>query len=129
METPIEQLDEVALFTSVPLLARLQTGVESVLEYISKQREFFTEKAAEQASIKGVSEMPPEIRINSVSNAGVVDIMFSESMNFDADTKTEVNVRKLSSQNPLVTVFIVPQLEAEDGETSQDTKLIDWRMT
>ena len=40
LETPIEDLDEVALFTPVPLLARLQTGVESVLEYISKQREF-----------------------------------------------------------------------------------------
>ena len=74
--TPIKDIPEKKLFTPVPLVARLTSGVSNVKEIAKRMRKNVTKNAN---SAKG-SAIPPEARISKFSNSGSLKMIFTSPL-------------------------------------------------
>jgi len=73
------------LFTPVPLIARLTTGVDNVKALILRQRELVTSLAANSEGPR-----PPEVRIRKFDSSGGLSLRFTSEINFPPDTETKM---------------------------------------
>ena len=74
-------MPEEFLFTSVPLAARLTTGVTNIKELALKQRENITNKAASN------SYTAPETRFWDFSNSGELKMAFTQPLEIPEGTE------------------------------------------
>ncbi len=66
LATPIDALPEKLLFTPVPLVARLTSGVDGVKSLIARQKDLVKETAASESG----DSRPPEARVKRIDNSG-----------------------------------------------------------
>jgi len=74
--TPVQNIPEEKIFTPVPLVARLTSGVSNVKEIAKRQRENVTKGAN---SAKG-SAIPPEARVKKFTNSGSLKMIFTSPL-------------------------------------------------
>ena len=96
-------------------------------------------KAEEQA--EDPSKLPAEIRIKKVDNKGLVTATFSKIIKFPANLKDFINEKQNNSKKDrrltstsnsdkeYLTLFVAPQLEADEGENEKEPKLVGWQVT
>ena len=78
VSTPVAELTKDQLFTPVPLVARLTAGLDSLKQFVLRQREIVSEVSASASS---TSARPPEARVNKLSNSGYLTIGFTTRLN------------------------------------------------
>jgi hypothetical protein len=128
LSTPVDKLPPAAMFTSVPLVARLTSGVDEVKALILRQRELVTEEAA---SSNG--ERKPEARVKKVDNKGNISLGFTVRLDVpevtydtDSDEKSKNSTTRLLEETAedskddhknLISVFAVKE-EGDDADAA-----------
>ena len=95
---PVDNLPEKLLFTPVPLVARLTSGVDGVKSLIARQKDIVKETAASNSG----DERPPEARVKKIDNSGKISFGFTvqldvPEMRFD-EPKTDKEERRLQAE-------------------------------
>ena len=138
MTTPAAEIKVEKLFTPVPLVARITTGVSNIKELIQRQREAITEQAAAPVSSDSGGVRPPEARVGSFKNNGSVSLGFSSKIKFPADLGERIKAesedarRRLADGKAplsgLIEVFAIQQEESESGENSGTPLMDGWEL-
>ena len=74
---PASEIPKEKLFDSIPLAARVTSGVQNAKEMILAQRAAVSEKATGNVS---PSELPPEARIKKITGASGLGLGFSKPL-------------------------------------------------
>lgn len=109
------------MFTPVPLVARLTSGVDEVKALILRQRELVTQEAASS----GGATRKPEARVKTVDNKGNISLGFTVSLDVeevvydDVDEKDKTPERRMleESHKNLISVFAVKE-EGDEADSS-----------
>jgi len=91
-KTPAADIPPEKLFVSVPLAARMTSGVQNVKDMILMQREIV---AAQAASTPPGEPRPPEARVKEMNNSGGLGMGFSPQLVIP-EGETEVLRRRLA---------------------------------
>lgn len=81
----MEEIEPTLLFTPVPLVARLTSGIDNVKALILRQREQVTSLAAQSQGLR-----PPEVRIRKFDSSGGLSLRFTSEISFPAGTETKI---------------------------------------
>ena len=88
LETPVDDIPPEEVFTPIPLVARLTTGVKNVKQLVLKQREIITSMATDTSRQSG--PRPPETRIKGFDNAGGIKMGFTSKIGFPQGIKDRI---------------------------------------
>ena len=76
------------LFTTVPLPDLVNADTTAIIELVNRQSSAFESRIIAESD---GNVMPPEMRIKKITGDGVVQIVFTNSMNFPSDMQVRIN--------------------------------------
>ena len=98
LKTDAADIPEEKLFTPVPLIARITTGVPNVVELARRQRETIGQTASEGSSLK---TLPPEARVDKFTNGGSLKMAFTQNIEFPDGTEDLIKEQNRSNKRRL----------------------------